>query len=162
MLTFDADTAMLRVVVGGAEVELPATGRWDGSVRVAAAFIAGLASPRMLPPSEAVELRLEDGRLRIGTLSARATWEPAPSQTFQLPLDATWLDLLRATLTTSSDVLVAAGYARMVRRATERRDRLVTRAAALLAPFGVSPADVRDLVDTCLLRGEPGGPAREA
>jgi hypothetical protein len=113
VMTFDSAAGMSRLAIGGTEVEVPAVGHWDGSVRAPAAFLVGLVSPRVLPPDDPVDLRLEEGRLRIGNLSTRGTWEsPTAEETFALPLDATWLDVLRATLTTPTEALVAAGYAR--------------------------------------------------
>lgn len=73
-------------------MSVPATGTWPGQASVAASFFA---APHMFPGEGPVQLRVEDGRLYLGSASMTCVWEAGEVLLIPVPVDATFEDLLR-------------------------------------------------------------------
>jgi hypothetical protein len=150
VLTFAADT--LVISAPGGEVTVPATGAWVGEVRVPASFLLGLAA--RLPVADPLPLRVAAGRLHVGNVSARCVWQPRGEAGIELPLDPPFRMVLAVGLRHSPEEIVRSGLKGLVEKAQERRDALVRRAAEVLAPLGVVPDDLQEMVDEVVLREE--------
>lgn len=76
----------LEIELGGIAVTVDAGGDWRGECRVAGAWILGLqAAP---PTADPVVLRVEAGRLHIGSTSAACHWQAAGAAQVTIPIGA--------------------------------------------------------------------------
>lgn len=147
VLAFSDGTLSLRV--GGAELRLPASGRWPGEARASAAWMAQLA--RVPPTKDPVVIQVKSGRLQVAMLSVSCHWQRIDSATLELPLNATLIDTLRLALQHEPAILERSGLARPVLDAGQAADRCIDRAMVHLAPLGIARQDVEALVARTIL-----------
>lgn len=148
VLSFDGEC--LHIELGGMGVTPAARGEWPGQARVRARFILALAK---VPPSgEAIEFRVEDGRIRVGTTVANCVWQPAWSRCIELPENASRADVLALPLQYEHDDIEASGYANALKEAEEWRDDRIADALTALRDLGVTREDIEALAHEALRR----------
>ncbi len=130
--------------IPGGTVEVPATGRWPGLVRVPGAVLLLLA--RGEPPGDPVELEIQeaDFHVRAGDahLKFKAQREDISPQHLELTLDATDRDYLRLAADHSPAQILSSGLDKRVAAAETRFQASVDHAYSTLSRFGVSRADL--------------------
>jgi len=137
ILSYDAES--LHVEIGGGGVAVPATGVWEGQVRVRGPLILDLAS--RLQTGDPLEIRVDGATLSIGTLRLQCTVQDAWSKSVDLPLDVRGADVAAYLASNSRDDLVAAGLGALVPPGGLESESFAARleaAAKLLAPERVS------------------------
>lgn len=150
------DGSAVVIELAGMTVRAGAEGTWPGQARVNARFLLGLA--RGLPPGDILSLTVEEGKLQIAgsstAYSAPCVWQAAGGNVIRLPVNPTLSTILALRLRHTDDEIAGSGLTETVRLAEKRCDTLVAQASTILEPLGVRPADLRQLVDECLLREE--------
>jgi hypothetical protein len=142
----------LRRIVRKKDYDTPAVVSMEGS-SLKVAFVGGSVSVSA-DGRRAGEVR--DDRLYVGTAWGRCVWQAAFRSEIELPLDPDFLTFLRLPFQHSEDRLERAGLMPRVRKAQERLDRLVRKAADVLEPLDVTEDDVRRLVHSRLGGGPEG------
>lgn len=151
------DKGLLRMAAGGSAFSVPASGTWQGEVRVPASFFS--SPPPFDRKSENVKMSLEGNRLHLGRSSMNCAWQQPESGLPKLPMNPPFRHVLRLPLEYSRDQIEKAGLSGLVAEAEARRSALVEKAAGPLEPLGITRADVFGLVDASLRRemhGERG------
>lgn len=137
VLSYDAES--LLVEIGGGGFAVPATGIWEGQVRVRGPLILDLAS--RLQTGDHLEIRVDGATLSIGTLRLQCTVQDAWSKSVDLPLDIRRADVAAHLASNSREDLVASGLGALVPPGELESESFAIRldaAAKLLAPERVS------------------------
>lgn len=142
VLSFDGNSLIIES--GGFGVGIPAKGFWAGQARVPGKFVVSLV--RILPMGNMVVFKIVDGWLRVGTISVGCTWQDAGTQGIDLPVNAELSDFLRIADHYSEEQIAAAGLTKLVNRAIAAREEKIQQAAKLLCKFGVTDAELREIV----------------
>lgn len=140
----------LVITAGGGETRLPATGRWPGEARASFAWLQAMA--QMPPDMDPLVLEVRDGRLRMGNNSVLCKWQRNNSAVLELPVNAGWLDLLRAGIQHDDDALAKSGVLKEVREARQHAEERLRRAYPLFCDFGVTIEDLERVVREALMR----------
>lgn len=140
----------LIIAAGGGETRLPATGRWPGEARVLFSWLVAMA--KMPPAMDPLVLEVRQGRLRMGGSSVRCQWQRKDAAEVQLPVNAGWIDLLRAGLEHDEATLEKSGLLKQVQQARRKQAMVLLKAFPLFNEFGVTIDDLEKLVQTALLR----------
>ncbi|WP_460728905.1 hypothetical protein [Lysobacter rhizosphaerae] len=138
----------LCIRLGGAEMKVPALGHWPGEARVDSIWLRTFA--RVPPLQNPLIVQVEEGRLRIARSSVPCHWQRPGEARVEAPLGLEPRALIRLAHAHSHEELEKSGIAAAVVGARKELDKRIDAAAKQLAPFGVSPADVRLLVITKL------------
>ena len=139
VLSFDG--ACLHIECAGMTVAPGATGNWPGQVRIPADFLMMLV--KMPPAGDPIEVRIEDGRVHVGSSSIGCKTQSAWSKQLELPMNATFADILALHLQHTPQEIEAAGYSKMVAQAKDSADRKIDRIASQLKDFMVEPEELR-------------------
>lgn len=134
----------LKLRVGGAECVIPAEGRWQGEARVSYSWLKAIG--KVPPPGDPIVILVSGGRIRIGSSSITCSWQAPSKSTIDVPLNMGLVERLRLGMTHSEEDLKRSGLASTVTDARNELDKLITKAQAQLAPFGVTATDLRLLV----------------
>jgi hypothetical protein len=147
VIGFDDDELWIRA--GGMECSAKASGDWPGEAVIAHATLKALS--RATPDDDPVVFTVTDGRLMVGKMAVPCTWHAQGAAVISLPMNADLRELLLADMMHAEDALEASGILRQIRDARTRRDELLDRAATLLAPLGISRADIARIAHEALL-----------
>lgn len=129
----------------GEAAVIRAEGEWNGRAWISASYLAALY--RAPPTEKEVVIRYADGRLRISTLSIKCRWENVSDKFIARSENPTLIDLLAFDRTMHRDEIFFAGLAGRIVFALQEKDKLINKAAKVLASLGVSAADLAALVD---------------
>lgn len=142
----------LSISLPGASAFVPAAGTWPGVVRAPGHFFLLLS--KALPTEDPVHLSVAEGRLRIASTSIPCTVDVEGDQqgVINLPVNPPLHAILHVAGRYTRDAIEHAGLMPLVWQTEERRDKLIARAAELLAPLAVDGIDLRRLVDECVRR----------
>jgi len=137
------DWYLLLEIPGGA-VEVPATGRWPGLVRVPAIVLLLLAKGE--PPGDPVELEIQDAEFHVRAGSAhlkfKAQREDISPQHLEVALDATDREYLRLAVDHSPAQILSSGLEKRVNGAEKRFQVLVDQAYLHLLQYGILRDDL--------------------
>lgn len=131
---------LLEIALRGAAVKVQADGQWRGTAHVAIQPLATLA--RVVPRAKRVEIVYEDEQVKIGTMRLMAEWQVLAPPQLDLPLDASILDYLALKVHRSTTEVTASGLDKQIEKTEEQVDRLLDRAADILAPLEISRQDL--------------------
>jgi hypothetical protein len=134
----------LRIRLGGAEWQLPAKGHWRGEARVGSSLLRPFA--KVPPAQDPLVIQVYQGRLRIAGSSAPCHWQREGEAMVEVALGMELIDLLRLAHAHPQRALEKSGVASSIDSARRELDKRIDAASRHLAPFGVTPADVRLLV----------------
>ena len=150
----------LKVAFLGGSLSVAAEGSWAGEVRVPLLLFVRLAKnlPKGIPAGDPLRVEVREGRLWVGTAWGRCVWQAAFRSEIELPLDPDFLTLLRLPLRYPDDRLERAGLLARVQEAREKARDMIREAAVVLAPLGVTLAEVRACAEASVRR-DPGGRA---
>ena len=140
-----AENGELFVSVPGVETSADATGVLPGRVRVPFWFVRGLA--KIPPPGDPLVVKVRDGKLMIGSVSAPCIVEYESREKIELPLNATPLSILKLAYRHTPMEIESSGLAKPVADAEEWRDGQITRAHNHLYELGVTREELVELVD---------------
>lgn len=135
---------ILRVRAAGAEFAIPAQGQWPGEVWVAASWLRALA--RVPPAGDPLVLHVAKNRIKIGGSSMECHFRAPGASSVEVSVGPDLPTLLRLGLLHGEKELANAGLLSSVLGARKELERRIAQAAKILAPYGVSDADVRILV----------------
>ncbi|HEX9472690.1 MAG TPA: hypothetical protein VF931_00780 [Steroidobacteraceae bacterium] len=125
-------------------MEVPATGRWPGLVRVPGVVL--LLFARGEPPGDPVELEIQDADFHVRAggahLKFKAQREDISPQHLELTLDATDRDYLRLAADHSPAQILSSGLEKRVAAAETQFQAAVDQAYSTVSRFGVSRADL--------------------
>jgi hypothetical protein len=147
VLAFADETLSLRV--GGAELRLPASGRWPGEARASASWMTALA--KVPPATGPVVIQVKNGRLHVAMLSVSCQWQCIESAMLELALNATLIDTFRLALQHDAPTLENSGIAGPVNDARRAAGRCIDQAMTHLAPLGVPREALEALVVRTIL-----------
>ena len=105
------DGSRLTVKAPASSFEINATGEWWQVARVPMQFFYGLRGN--LPEGEMIEIKGEEDKIWLNSLSVTAAWQNGIYQDFPLSVDAQISDALRARKTLTEDQLKRSGLATM-------------------------------------------------
>jgi len=125
-------------------VEIAATGRWPGLVRVPGVVLLLLAKGE--PLGDPVELECQDADLHVRAggahLKFKAQREDISPQHLEVMLDATDREYLRLAVDHSPAQILSSGLEKRVAGAEKRFQTSVDQAYATLSHLGISRADL--------------------
>ena len=137
------DGHLILEIPGGA-VEVPATGRWPGLVRVPGLVLLLFAKGE--PPGDPVELESKDADFHVRAGAAhmkfKAHREDISPQHLEVALDANDREYLRLAVEHSPAQILSSGLEKRVAGAEKRFQVSVDEAYATLSHFGISRADL--------------------
>lgn len=100
-----------------------------------------------LPPAgDPLEFLIKESRLCIGHSSVSCSNQPPWSKTIELPMNATFGQILALHFNHTPQDIEAAGYTKIVAQALARVDSKVEKAARDLNEFLVTPEELRSFV----------------
>lgn len=143
ILSYDEDG--LRLETAGAEMAVPATGRWTGQARVAGAAL--LRMHRVLPRLGQLPIRVEEEKLYLGGTALPCIWEETTQPSIPLPLNLTDLDVLKLARVYPAERLEAAGIGTRVADAEAWLASMLDRAANILEPLGIGRETLEALAE---------------
>jgi hypothetical protein len=150
------DGHLILEIPGGA-VEIPATGRWPGLVRVPGVVLLLFAKGE--PPGDPVEIESEgtDFHVRAGGahMKFKAQREDISPLHLEVTLDATDRDYLRLAVDHSPAQILSSGLENRVAAAEMRFQASVDHAYSTLMHFGVSRVDLESVL-RALVTGRGG------
>jgi hypothetical protein len=147
-LSFDGENLDIEAV--GVGQSFPATGSWPGTVIVRKEFLNVLKFSASR--AQSLVLRVEGDRLWLGSATVPCAVQHTKAPEIFVPTNASLRYLLVLRAKHADAALSASGAMPLIVDAEARRDRLVAKAAELLAPMGVETADLRELVDQTVKR----------
>lgn len=121
-----------------------AEGTWTGEVRISGAFLLAIA--KMPPPGDPMHIHVREGRCYFGPMSTTCVEQDGWKSEIELPLDPGLDEILRIAFRHSAEEIEKAGLRIRVEDAKARASKLVSKAAVILAPLGISRTDLRDLL----------------
>ena len=140
-----------KLEIGSTSVRFYANGVWPGEARFSASLIYAL---RHYPPRGDVAITCDGRSLVIGSSKVAATWHSCTPTDAIIPDDADWVSTL--VLAATEDGL-RRDFGSSVHKAERELARRIARAAAHLAPLGITQSDVRALVEVRMLERRPNG-----
>jgi len=147
----------LALAAPGITITIPAEGRWPKTVRVTAKLLIMLI--KVPPPGDdPVVLSFDGERLSIADCSMGASIDKDSRPRVDVLPSRRLCDLLRMGARWSYQDLRKEGFMKEVRKAQDRRDLLLARAAKILSPLGIEEKDLRELLDQKLKRPAPEKP----
>lgn len=140
----------LELSLGGVGMIIPGEGQWTLRARIPGAYLVRLAGQP--PQGESVEIRIESGRCFIDSMSLPCESSAPLGGRVELPMDPGLGEVLALRQEHGPNVIEQSGLRRELAAAGEERDRLLNEAAELLAPLGVTLADLRWAVERAVRR----------
>jgi|GEM_PF-1661115 len=147
-LSFDGH--VLEVALQGVTSGVPARGRWRGTARVTARALASLV--RLPPRDEHLVLKYSNGVIRIGRILLSARWQDIGPGAIEVPLNATMLDYLAIRETRSPAEIVASGLEKELDVLGVKAEKIIQRAARVLATLEIGAQELRVLFSHNLRR----------
>ena len=144
----------IALAVLGLTIRATAEGTWLGQAKIPIAFLTHLTKVPSSLWSDPVPIRVADGRFYIETFYIDCVWEQVEQNRIELPINVTLRRLLAMGFYHSMDAMDRSGLLNDYEDAVRRRDILITRAADILSPLGLTQDDVVRLVEASL-RTEP-------
>lgn len=144
------DEAQLAISLPGLITRFPASGTWPERVRVGAAFI-GLATTT--PPGDPVVLVAGDGWLKVNDFCVACIEHSVASERIDVPLAADLLTMLRLRHRHADEAIEQSGLKRIFDDASEQYAEKMNEAAKILAPLGITRADLEAAFQRVLNRG---------
>ncbi len=128
----------------GVATYAPAKGTWTGEVRISGALLLAMANTP--PPGDPMHIFVREGRCYFGSMSTNCVEQDGWRSEIELPLDPGLDEILRIAFRHSAEEIEKAGLRLKVEDARARASKLVSKAAVILAPLGITGTDLRDLV----------------
>ena len=140
----------LEITVTGIKAAFAAEGEWPGEARVDAKMLLELR--RAFPSGDPVVLKVVDDRLVINSFSMSCNWQEVGWRLPLLPRNPTLRELLCLQYDAFPHEIAASGLEETIRQAVAKRDDLISRAAEILFPLGVTQQDLLPIVERCIVR----------
>lgn len=138
----------LCIYCGGVDVQAEAVGHWSGRAHVASSFL--MRAERAIPTDDPLMLVVADGRLQLGSLRIRCSWDGTRAPVIHLPMNPNLRTLLTVSRQFSDSAIAGSGISELVTEAEERLRRALDSAARTLEPIGISRHDLESLINTKL------------
>lgn len=97
-------------------------------------------------------MKVEAGRLIIGSSSLPCTWQESIIELIEMPIDAPLLDVLRLRTKYTDEQIARSGLTEAVWESERRMNELIVQASHLLAPLGVERETVARIVEESVLQ----------
>ena len=122
-----------------------AVGAWPGNASVSATLVHALVDN--LPAGDPIVVACDGEHVQFGPVKVGCRWQPVSSSLLEVPARREWIESLALKYTLPRGRIIAEGLGSEVTAAERKLDTLIRRVAKSLAPFGVTTADVQDLVE---------------
>jgi hypothetical protein len=139
------DGRYLTIEARNVAVLAQAVGAWPGNAHVSATLVRALI--KAPPPSDPLIVTCDGQHVRFGPVKVGCTWQPVSSSLLEVPSRREWIESLALKYTLPRGRIIAEGLGSEVAAAERKLDALVRRVAKSLAPFGITTADVQELVE---------------
>ena len=156
MLTLEDGQMVFRY--GGVETQADAEGDWPGAAYVSRMNILQIA--RVPPVKDPVVVEVTGERINFEGFFTDCRWTPAKAGTvssfkneppaLKAAPDTTFPTLVSMGLDYSQEKVASLGLTAQVEKARLKKDQLVDDAAEILAPLGITGADIHLLVKSAL------------
>jgi hypothetical protein len=144
-LVFTFDDNLLTIAAPGIKLKAMGLGSLKGQAYVYWHSLRGVAA---VPPSdEEVMMKVEAGRLIIGSSSLPCTWQESILELIEMSMDAPLLDMLRLRMKYNDEQIARSGLTEAVWESERRMNELIVQASRLLAPLGVDRKTVARIVE---------------
>lgn len=128
----------LKLACSGMSVSLSGAGAGAGRAIISCKVLDPLILDAKSYAKGQIRLWKVGDRLHIGSLSLSCRWTSAKSTLIGLSLNSTLTDVLRLRFSHSPEAITASGLDRRLVEAESRKAELITRAAQILEPLGIS------------------------
>ena len=139
------DGSFLTVEAGDVTFIARATGVWPGNAVVSVTLIQGLAYNT--PAGDPMIVTCDGSYVRFGPIQAGCVWQPISAAVLDTPLQAEWLEGLALRYQLPRGRLIAEGRRGEIQVAERKLRALLRRVGKILAPLGVTVADLEALVE---------------
>lgn len=143
LLTHNDDT--LSISVQGISVQLVAEGIWRGTAKIPAKAVISII--KAFPAGDPLTLTYKDGRFYIEKWSVAAAWLDISPPVIDLPLNASFLDILAVKNKYNKAELVGSGLEEKIQGVEEAIRERIARASVILEPVGITLGDLTGLVE---------------
>ena len=142
VLTFEDDC--LTINATGVAIKVAGQGSLRGQAYLYWRTLVGVAT---IPPTDdPVIIKIENGRLIIGTSSLACQWQESILNLIELPMDAPLRTVLGLRAKYTDEQIARSALVESLWEAERRRDELIIQASKLLEPLGVEYSDLVQLV----------------
>lgn len=142
------------VFLDGVSIEVAAAGAFPGMVRISGIKALNLAE--ILPTDDPLTIGLDRNKLFLGrTFSMPCIWHNVAPNPVQLPIDPSLPVLLAVSDKYSDEEISQSGLTDQLAKAEARAKGLITQAANILIPLGISRDQVQKLVDEVVAQIDP-------
>ena len=140
----------LRIELGGCVLTAEAEGSWIGQARVPISIFTNVAESFPRGSDNIVFVSTDGNELRIDNVAVPCNWDALVYPRIKMPLRAELTDVLVLPLMYSTEDIERSELSETLASSEERRDKLIGKAARVLAPLSVSEDHLRELVDGLL------------
>ena len=144
-VAFSFKDGFLELQTQGVSVEIAASGTWPGKAR---ANLFNLRPLLLHPPKEnPLIIRFREGHLLFGSYSVPANWEDISPPPALIPMDLSWIELLKLRFEYPEAVLLSAGMGPKIEKAEEELRGAIGMAFSYLRETGITEKDLMELVE---------------
>jgi hypothetical protein len=135
----------LSISVQGISVQVVVEGIWRGTAKIPAKAVISII--KLLPAGDPLTLMYKDGRFHIGTWSIASEWFDISPPVIDLPLNASFLDILAVKNKYNDAELVASGLEEKIHGVEEAIRERIAKASMILEPVGITSGDITRLIE---------------
>jgi hypothetical protein len=135
----------------GTEAEVPVDGKRPGSVRIPLRILDRITQTVPTLKKRSLHFQCEPGVIKIGTWSVKhpdIEVGKIPDQRVGIPIDVSIIDTLAIAEILGPERIAEEGMRSRVEDAMDTRRSAISVALGALEPFGITKAQLEDLVDT--------------
>ncbi len=132
-------------VEDGEVVAVRAEGTWHGHAWIPAYYLAAFHASA--PTEDPIEIRYQDGKVRISTLSIGCRWETVSAPLIRRAESPDTLELLALERTVTRAEVLGTPIGKKMTQAKRLASGAITRAAQTLAPFGITRDEIAAIVE---------------
>ena len=135
----------LTLGVQGISVQIVAEGAWRGTAKIPSKAVISII--KALPAGDPLTLAYKDGRFYIEKWSIAGEWLDISPPVIDLPLNASFLDILAAKNKYNKAELIGSGLEEKIRGVEEAIRARIAKASVILEPVGITQGDITRLVE---------------
>lgn len=135
----------LTLDVQGVSVQVAAEGTWRGTAKFPAQAVISIM--KALPAGDPLTLTFKNGRFYIEQWSIAGAWLDISPPVIDLPLNASFLDILALKSKYNNAELIGSGFEEKIRGIEEAIRARIAKASVILEPVGITQGDITKLVE---------------
>jgi len=141
-IVFEFDVQELKVSFNGCTTTMSVVGTGQGRAIMSGRIIKAL--PQV--PGSTIRLQQNGDMIQINSVSYSCLWSSNDQSNITLPLNPSFIDVLRLTYLHSKDTLTHAGLSSKTDEALARKDKLIAQAVDILKPLDLTAEDLEKLL----------------